>query len=224
MKKKFQLVLPLLTLPLLTSCPPSIEKPFKIDEFDVSNTFTRKIPASGGLDLTIEYGLYCKDLNPGLGFFDRKFMFLVSYEDDPEVWNYWSKSDTWMPLYDITDDVRSCYWIPEGFLHGIIYNKKAKVHFDSEFFVPEHVYISIRLAGVDGYEADKKIYRSSEVEYTLDEVTIFYSVDEESNVTLSDYFTWNRQYSPKNFLSETISYSPSSSPRNSDRRFELSEE
>ena len=69
MKKRFQLVLPLLTLPLLTSCPPSIEKPFKIDEFDVSNTFTRKIPASGGLDLTIEYGLYHKDLNPGLGFF-----------------------------------------------------------------------------------------------------------------------------------------------------------
>ena len=189
MKKKSQLVLPLLTLPLLTSCPPSIDIPFKIDEFDVLN-FSRKIPASGGLDLTIEYGLYNKDYDHDFDFFERKYMFLVSYGDDPEVRPYSSKAETWMPLYDITDDVRSCYWIPEGFLHGIIYNKKAKVHFDSEFFVPEHVYVSIRLAGVDGYEADKEIYRSSEVEYTLDEVTLFYSVDEESNVTLSDYYYW----------------------------------
>ena len=201
MKKKFQLVLPLLTLPLLTSCPPSLYAPF-----DIKGDFNaHKFPLSEGLDMTIDFGLYDRHHYPDRAFFQRKYMFLVSYGDEHPFWDE-EYDEKWMPLYDITDDVYSCYWIMKGTAPDL-YSKTANIHFDSDFFVPEHDSFTILLTSVDGYEPDKKVYTASNIGNRLDSESLYYSIDEDSNVAVYRSYYWRQIHSSssESSLSESSS-------------------
>ena len=207
MKKKFQLVLPLLTLPLLTSCPPSLYAPF-----DIKGDFNaHKFPLSEGFDMTIDFGLYDKHQYKSSDFFQKKYMFLVSYGDEHRFWDE-EYDEKWMPLYDITDDVRSCYWTMKGTVPNF-YSKTANIHLDSDFFVSEHDSFTILLTSVNGYEPDKKVYTVSNIGNRLDSVSLYYSIDEDSNVALYSSYYWERIHSSssKSSLSEPSSDSLSDS-------------
>lgn len=201
MKKKFQLVLPLLTLPLLTSCPPSLYAPFEI----IGDFNGRKFPLSEGFDMTIDFGLYDKHQYESSDFFQRKYMFLVSYGDEHRFWDK-EYDEKWMPLYDITDDVRSCYWTMKGTVPNY-YSKTANIHLDSDFFVSEHDSFTILLTSVDGYEPDKKVYTVSNIGNHLMSESLYYSIDEDSNVAVYRSYYWKRIHSSssESSLSESSS-------------------
>ena len=198
MKKKFQLFLPLLTLPLLTSCPATPYEPFEFAE----HYFDYVFPLSEGLDMTINFGLYNRHNHPGRDYFADKYMFLVAYGSEHQLWEK-GYDEKWMPLYDITDDVYSCYWILKN--NKFLYSKTADIHFDPVFFTPEHDSFTIMLTGVDGYEPDKEFYTASNIRDNLMCEALHYSIDENSNVTLNEYYYWERTYgsSSKSSLSES---------------------
>lgn len=206
MKKKFQLVLPLLTLPLLTSCPPSPYEPFEI----IGDFNAHKFPLSEGLDMTINFGLYDRHNYPDRDFFQRKYMFLVAYGAEQRLWDK-EYDEKWMPLYDITDEVSSCYWILKN--NRSLYSKTADIHFDPDFFTPEHDSFTIMLTSVDGYEPDKKVYTASNIGNYLMSKALYYSIDEDSNVAVYRPYYWRQIHSSssKSSLSESSSDSLSSS-------------
>ena len=201
MKKKFQLVLPLLTLPLLTSCPPSLYAPFEI----IGDFNGYKFPLSEGFDMKIDFGLYDKHQYQSSDFFQKKYMFLVSYGDEHRFWDK-EYDEKWMPLYDITDDVRSCYWTMKGTVPNF-YSKTANIHLDSDFFVSEHDSFTILLTSVDGYEPDKKVYTVSNIGNHLMSQSLYYSIDEDSNVAVYRSYYWKRIHSSssESSLSESSS-------------------
>lgn len=190
MKKKFQLVLPLLALPLLTSCPPTPEPmPFTIRGLSSGYEFS----LSDGVDLTIDFGLYCKD-HDSVSYLDNHYLFFVSYG------GYYATE--WNVVYDIEDEPSECYWTAGKF--GT-YSKTAKVHIDSDVFVPEHKYFTVLLASVKGYEAEKETYTDKELSSKLYHDDVGYSIDENSNVTLSEY------YEPYSYTNNESSLSVTSS-------------
>lgn len=130
MKKKFQLLLPLLTLPLLTSCPPStpIYGPcFVVNNMDYGTTVDFAL--SDGFDVEVSFGLYDRahdtvterDNN-------RTFMFLIKDPDDAKGW---------MPIYRIEEKYSRCGWKQALLNDKVMFSQKATIHFGEEIFTKE---------------------------------------------------------------------------------------
>ena len=121
---------------------------------------------------------------------------------------FWDKEydEKWMPLYDITDDVRSCYWTMKGTVPNF-YSKTANIHLDSDFFASEHDSFTILLTSVNGYEPDKKVYTVSNIGNHLMSESLYYSIDEDSNVAVYRSYYWKRIHSSssESSLSESSS-------------------
>ena len=178
MKKKFQLVLPLLTLPLLTSCPATPDGPlFEVKEFDNSKLLQFRL--NDGVDLTVPYGLYNKRVEQYHTSMPDYYMFFAANSEG----RYYEEVE-WQCIYRITEPNRECYW------EGSYLSKEAKIHLDSKFFDPESDVITICLAYVptDKYQAEKETYSQYDI-CNPDSRTYYYYIDEDQTVYLSYYIT-----------------------------------
>ena len=158
MKKKFQLVLPLLTLPLLTSCPPSqhIEGPcFVVNNMDYGTTVDFAL--SDGFDIEVSFGLYDKtqeyvtesDNN-------RTFMFLVKDSHAAREWK---------PVYRIEEKYSTCGWKRALLNDDIILSKKATIHFGEELFTKEIGYLYLSIAEVLTANTDAESFYESSLSF-----------------------------------------------------------
>ena len=197
MKKKLSLVLPLLTLPLLTSCPPSFDGPlFRTENF--TNQRTISFNLDDGLDLTLSYGLYDRSRGQGNGDYSKtgKYMFLVANDKR----DYSSRTQMWKRVYDIEGPNSDCYWKEKR--EGISYSKEAKIHLDSKFFDPEKDVLTILLA-CDEYDSQADFYTNDDLVYDYEYETYYYCIDEDQTVTLAT----SRQYLPEHSVREEESSS-----------------
>lgn len=101
-------------------------------------------------------------------------------------------------IYDITESNTRCYWIGARLGHDVIYNKKAKLHLRSKFFDSKSGTVRILLTRIEEYSAEKETYTTNELGYESDRINLFYSIDEDSNVSV----TASRYYLPKASSSE----------------------
>jgi hypothetical protein len=83
----------------------------------------------------------------------------------------------------------------------VIYNKKAKLHLRSKFFDSKSGTVRILLTRIKEYSAEKETYTTNELSYESDRINLFYSIDEDSNVSV----TASRYYLPKASSSEQYS-------------------
>ena len=173
MKKKLSLLLPLLALPLLTSCPAGHDEEFFIVELESSKAV---FPLSKGLDLTINFGFYKKNENSRSSYFmEQHFMFFVGYGSDATEWKV---------IHDIQDKPIDCYWT--GYT-DLTYSKTAKAHIDSGFFVPTENIFTISLCSVEEYVPGKDSYSYSELGYSVRQESYYYSVTDDSNINVYRY-------------------------------------
>ncbi|MBR3674873.1 MAG: hypothetical protein IKN69_01860 [Bacilli bacterium] len=194
MKKKIRLVLPLLTLPLLTSCPPSDDSPrFDILNFDDKNSFSFNL--DDGLDLNVAFGLYNKDEVFISHILNVQYAFFVSYPSNKVV-------DC---IYEIKDNNKKCYYSykKESKRGHRYYSKEATIHVDSKYFSSEENSIFVWLAYVKVYEEGRAQYAISELGYRSDYWTLYYSIDENKTVTV----TKSAPYVDSESYSEEISSS-----------------
>lgn len=192
MKKKVRLVLPLLTLPLLTSCPPTPDGPrFRTDSF--TNQSTISFNLDDGLDLTLSYGLYNRSVGKDNGYYSKtgKYMFLVTNDE----LDYSSRTQILKRVYDIEGpNSDCCYWKERA---GIIsYSKEAKIHLDSKYFDPDKDVLTI-LLGCDEHNSQADFYARYDLVYDYDYDTYYYCINEDQTVTLARYRTYLPNYSVK---------------------------
>lgn len=191
MKKKLSLVLPLLTLPLLTSCPPIPDGPlFRTDNFTNQNTISFNL--DDGLDLTLSYGLYNRSRGQDNGDYSKtgKYMFLVTNDK----LDYSSHTQRWERVYDIEGpNSDCCYWKERA---GFSYSKEAKIHLDSKYFDPEKDVLTI-LLGCDEHNSQADFYTNDDLVYDYEYDTYYYCINEDQTVTLARYRTYLPNYSVK---------------------------
>ena len=184
MKKKSNLLL-LLLLPLLTSCPPSLDGPlFDVEEFP-HYTKMLSFDLADGLDLTLSYGLYNKSLGyRGNATFD-KFMFLVANAKDP-----YQSSVKYERIYEVPTPNSQHYWREPSNGNGYTYASEAKIHIDSKYFNSDNDVFTVVLAQVEGYTPEKNFYDSEflfcsrgSIEYQ----PFYYYIAEDQTVYVSTY-------------------------------------
>ncbi len=184
MKKKSNLLL-LLLLPLLTSCPPSLDGPlFDVEEFP-HYTKMLSFDLADGLDLTLSYGLYNKSLGyRGNATFD-KFMFLVANAKDP-----YQSSVKYERIYEVPTPNSQHYWREPSNGNGYTYASEVKIHIDSKYFNSDNDVFTVVLAQVEGYTPEKNFYDSEflfcsrgSIEYQ----PFYYYIAEDQTVYVSTY-------------------------------------
>ena len=184
MKKKSNLLL-LLLLPLLTSCPPSLDGPlFDVEEFP-HYTKMLSFDLADGLDLTLSYGLYNKSLGyRGNATFD-KFMFLVANAKDP-----YQSSVKYERIYEVPTPNSQHYWREPSNGNGYTYASEVKSHIDSKYFNSNNDVFTVVLAQVEGYTPEKNFYDSEflfcsrgSIEYQ----PFYYYIAEDQTVYVSTY-------------------------------------
>ncbi len=178
MKKRFQLVLPLLTLPLLTSCPATPDGPlFEVKELDNSKMLQFRL--NDGVDLTVAYGFRNKDDEQYHTSMPKHYMFFTA---NSEALYY--EEIEWQCIYRITEPLRGSY------REDSCFSKEAKIHLDSKFFGPESDIITICLASVptNKYQAEKETYSQHDLSDCYSR-TYYYYIDEDQTVSLSYYIT-----------------------------------
>ena len=184
MKKKSNLLL-LLLLPLLTSCPPSLDGPlFDVEEFP-HYTKMLSFDLADGLDLTLSYGLYNKSLGyRGNATFD-KFMFLVANAKDP-----YQSSVKYERIYEVPTPNSQHYWREPSNGNGYTYASEVKIHIDSKYFNSNNDVFTVVLAQVEGYTPEKNFYDSEflfcsrgSIEYQ----PFYYYIAEDQTVYVSTY-------------------------------------
>lgn len=184
MKKKSNLLL-LLLLPLLTSCPPSLDGPlFDVEEFPYYNKMLW-FDLEDGLDLTLSYGLYNKSLGySGNSTFD-KFMFLVANAKDP-----YQSSVRYERIYEVPSPNSQHYWKEPRNGNGYTYTSEAKIHIDSKYFNSDNDVFTVVLAQVEGYSPEKNFYDSESLFYYrgyVDYQPFYYYIAEDQTVYVSTY-------------------------------------
>ena len=185
MKKKSNLLL-LLLLPLLTSCPPSLDGPlFDVEEFP-HYTKMLSFDLADGLDLTLSYGLYNASLGDysGNSTFD-KFMFLVANAKDP-----YQSSVRYERIYEVPTPNSQHYWREPSNGNGYTYASEVKIHIDSKYFNSDNDVFTVVLAQVEGYSPEKNFYYSDflfcsrgSIEYQ----PFYYYIAEDQTVYVSTY-------------------------------------
>ena len=185
MKKKSNLLL-LLLLPLLTSCPPSLDGPlFDVEEFP-HYTKMLSFDLADGLDLTLSYGLYNASLGDysGNSTFD-KFMFLVANAKDP-----YQSSVKYERIYEVPTPNSQHYWREPSNGNGYTYASEVKIHIDSKYFNSDNDVFTVVLAQVEGYTPEKNFYDSEflfcsrgSIEYQ----PFYYYIAEDQTVYVSTY-------------------------------------
>lgn len=195
MKKKSSLLL-LAFLPLLTSCPPSLDGTV----FDVKNfahySDVIQFDLADGLDLTVSYGLYNYKFGYKGDSSTDKYMFLVATVTDNDP-----AKDEWESVYEVPGPVNQHYWKEGENGNGMTFNSEAKIHIDSKFFGPDHDVLEIRLARVRYYSPFKDTYARKELDSpqgSVDYQYFFYYIDENQTVSLA----YNDKYLPNHSSSE----------------------
>ncbi len=175
--KKSRLLL-LAFLPLLTSCPPIDDSPrFDILNFDGKNSISFDL--DDGLDLNVAFGLYNKDEVCISHTLDVQYAFFVSYPSSEVV-------DC---IYAIKDNNKKCYYSykKESKRRGHpYYSKEATIHVDSKYFSSEENSIYVWLAYVNDYEEGRTQYTIGELGYPPDTSKLYYSIDENKTVTVTN--------------------------------------
>ena len=175
----------LLLLPLLTSCPPSLDGPlFDVEEFP-HYTKMLSFDLADGLDLTLSYGLYNKSLGyRGNATFD-KFMFLVANAKDP-----YQSSVKYERIYEVPTPNSQHYWREPSNGNGYTYASEVKSHIDSKYFNSNNDVFTVVLAQVEGYTPEKNFYDSEflfcsrgSIEYQ----PFYYYIAEDQTVYVSTY-------------------------------------
>lgn len=184
MKKKSNLLL-LLLLPLLTSCPPSLDGPlFDVEEFP-HYTKMLSFDLADGLDLTLSYGLYNKSLGyRGNSTFD-KFMFLVANAKDP-----YQSSVRYERLYEVPTPNSQHYWREPRNGNGYTYTSEVKIHIDSKYFNSDNDVFTIVLAQVEGYSPEKNFYDNESLfcsRGSIEYQPFYYYIAEDQTVYVSTY-------------------------------------
>lgn len=184
MKKKSRLLL-LGFLPLLTSCPPSLDGPlFDVEEFP-HYTKMLSFDLADGLDLTLSYGLYNKKLGyRGNSTFD-KFMFLVANAKDP-----YQSSVGYERIYEVPSPNSQHYWREPSNGNGYTYTSEVKIHIDSKYFNSNNDVFTVVLAQVEGYSPEKNFYDSESLfcsRGSIDYQPFYYYIDEDQTVYVSTY-------------------------------------
>lgn len=184
MKKKSRLLL-LGFLPLLTSCPPSLDGPlFDVEEFP---HYTKMLwfDLADGLDLTLSYGLYNKKLGyRGNSTFD-KFMFLVANAKDP-----YQSSALYERIYEVPSPNSQHYWREPSNGNGYTYTSEVKIHIDSKYFNSNNDVFTVVLAQVEGYSPEKNFYDSESLfcsRGSIDYQPFYYYIAEDQTVYVSTY-------------------------------------
>lgn len=195
MKKKSSLLL-LAFLPLLTSCPPSLDGTV----FDVENfahySDVIQFDLADGLDLTVSYGLYNYKFGYKGDSSTDKYMFLVATVTDNDP-----AKDEWESVYEVPGPVNQHYWKEGENGNGMTFNSEAKIHIDSKFFGPDRDVLEIRLARVRYYSPFKDAYARKELDSpqgSVDYQYFFYYIDENQTVSLA----YNDKYLPNHSSSE----------------------
>ena len=184
MKKKSNLLL-LLLLPLLTSCPPSLDGPlFDVEEFPYYNKMLW-FDLEDGLDLTLSYGLYNKSLGYRGSSTSDKFMFLVANAKDP-----YQSSVRYERIYEVPTTNSQHYWKEPRNGNGYTYTSEAKIHIDSKYFNSDNDVFTVVLAQVEGYSPEKNFYDSKSLFYYsgyVDYQPFYYYIAEDQTVYVSTY-------------------------------------
>ena len=179
MKKKFQLLLPLLTLPLLTSCPPSLGAGprFAVDNVEYSEAI--EFDLADGFDIEVRYGLFdLKTQTATESDNDRTFMFLTGDSYD---------ADEWRPIYKIEERYGRCYWKEDRFTSETIYNQKATIHLGGDLFKKERGGFYLILAEIYSPDTDAQAFGKNDVSFGPDRANQWfsYSVYEDSRVRIT---------------------------------------
>ena len=184
MKKKSRLLL-LGFLPLLTSCPPSLDGPlFDVEEFP---HYTKMLwfDLADGLDLTLSYGLYNRKLGyRGNSTFD-KFMFLVANAKDA-----YQSSVGYERIYEVPSPNSQHYWREPSNGNGYTYTSEVKIHIDSKYFNSNNDVFTVVLAQVEGYSPEKNFYDSESLfcsRGSIDYQPFYYYIAEDQTVYVSTY-------------------------------------
>lgn len=184
MKKKSRLLL-LGFLPLLTSCPPSLDGPlFDVEEFP---HYTKMLwfDLADGLDLTLSYGLYNRKLGySGNSTFD-KFMFLVANAKDA-----YQSSVGYERIYEVPSPNSQHYWREPSNGNGYTYTSEVKIHIDSKYFNSNNDVFTVVLAQVEGYSPEKNFYDSESLfcsRGSIDYQPFYYYIAEDQTVYVSTY-------------------------------------
>lgn len=185
MKKKSRL-LRLGFLPLLTSCPPSLDGPlFDVKEFPYYNKMLW-FDLEDGLDLTLSYGLYNKSLGDYSGSSTSdKFMFLVANAED-----VYQSSVEYERIYEVPTPNSQHYWKEPRNGNGYTYTSEAKIHIDSKYFNSDNDVFTVVLAQVEGYSPEKNFYSSKSLfcyRGWIDYQSFYYYIAEDQTVYVSTY-------------------------------------
>lgn len=195
MKKKSRLLL-LAFLPLLTSCPPSLDGTlFSVKNF-AHYSDVIQFDLADGLDLTVSYGLYNYKFGYQGDSSNDKFMFLVATVTDNDP-----TKDKWESVYEVPGPVNQHFWKEGENGKPLTYNSEAKIHIDSKFFGPDHDVLEICLARVRYYSPFKDAYARKELnspQGMVDYQYFFYYIDENQTVSLAEY----EKYLPNHSSSE----------------------
>ena len=172
-------------LPLLTSCPPSLDGPlFDVEEFP---HYTKMLwfDLADGLDLTLSYGLYNRKLGySGNSTFD-KFMFLVANAKDP-----YQSSVGYERIYEVPSPNSQHYWREPSNGNGYTYTSEVKIHIDSKYFNSNNDVFTVVLAQVEGYSPEKNFYDSESLfcsRGSIDYQPFYYYIAEDQTVYVSTY-------------------------------------
>ena len=172
-------------LPLLTSCPPSLDGPlFDVEEFP-HYTKILWFDLADGLDLTLSYGLYNRKLGyKGNSTFD-KFMFLVANAKDP-----YQSSVLYERIYEVPSPNSQHYWREPSNGNGYTYTSEVKIHIDSKYFNSNKDVFTVVLAQVEGYSPEKNFYDSESLfcsRGSIEYQPFYYYIAEDQTVYVSTY-------------------------------------
>lgn len=186
MKKKSRLLL-LGLLPLMTCCTVERDEPiFRISEFGDSRTL--QFDLKDGLDLTVPFGLYNKSAAFRDHHFDKHFMFLAANIKEEYASNFYEDL-VWTRFYDVNDRNQDCFWEYKKGSDGIykmFYSKQTTLHLDSSFFDYTVGNVEIILTYALEFDSNQYRYNKYELGYPPCYYELYYSIDENERVTVTD--------------------------------------
>jgi hypothetical protein len=184
-KKSIGLLLGL--LPLMTCCTVERDEPeFRISEFNDSRTL--QFDLKDGLDLTVPFGLYNKSAVFGDRHFDKHYMFLAANIKEEYASNFYEDL-VWTRFYDVNDRNQDCFWEYKKGSDGIynmFYSKQTTLHLDSSFFDYTADNVEIILTYALEFDSNQYRYNKYELGYPPCYYTLYYSIDENERVTVTN--------------------------------------
>lgn len=186
MKKK-SIGLLLFLLPLMTCCTVERDEPeFRISEFNDSRTL--QFDLKDGLDLTVPFGLYNKSAVFGDRHFDKHYMFLAANIKEEYASNFYEDL-VWTRFYDVNDRNQDCFWEYKKGSDGIynmFYSKQTTLHLDSSFFDYTADNVEIILTYALEFDSNQYQYDKYELGYPPCYYKLYYSIDENERVTVTN--------------------------------------